>query len=127
MIITSSSTGEELVPIAFAVHKLVNRLPITMRTKNCKGLRIEEGKIIDFSYTGPALERVLTKGTAYRGIPKTGAYKGIPVVVIPIKEEDETIAAIGIVDITKGIFSDLMQITKRPMQNKPKMSKGEFY
>ena len=127
MNITPSSTGKELAPLAIAIHELVNRLPITIRSKNLPGVRIEEGKVVDHEYTGPVLERVLSKGKSCRGIPKTGAYQGIPVVVVPLKENQETICAIGVVDVTKGIYSDILEITRRPEPRKPENYKGEFY
>lgn len=127
MQITSSSKGKDVEPMALAIHQLVNKLPTTMRTKNSPGVRIEEGKVIDYSYTGPILEKVLKEGTIIRDIPDDGAYSGIPVVVVPIKEENEVIGVVGIVDITKGIFSDLKQITRRPELIKPETPKGEFY
>jgi hypothetical protein len=34
--------------------------------------------------------------------------------VVPLIEEGQTIAAMGVVDITKGIYSDIIEITKRP-------------
>jgi hypothetical protein len=127
MQITSSSDSKEIVPIALAVHQLVSKLPITMRTKNSNGVRIEDGKVIDYNYTGPVLEKVLEKGKIIHETPETGAYKGIPVVVVPIIEENEVTGAIGIVDITKGVFSDLMQIARRPELIKRETPKGEFY
>jgi hypothetical protein len=127
MQITSSSKGKDIEPMALAVHQLVNKLPTTMRTKDSPGVRIEEGEVIDYNYTGPILEKVLREGTVIRDIPDDGAYSGIPVVVVPIKEENEVIGAVGIVDITKGIFSDLKQITRRPELIKPNTQKGEFY
>jgi hypothetical protein len=36
------------------------------------------------------------------------------VVVVPIREAGEVIAALGVVDITQGIYSDIIEITKRP-------------
>lgn len=126
MKITPSSTGEEIAPLALAVHELVNKLPLTMRTRNSNGVRIEDGEIIDYNYTGPILEKVLGTGTPCRGIPQTGAYSGIPVVVVPVKEKGEVICAIGIVDITKGIFTDLVQIARRPELITPKKSEEEF-
>ncbi len=127
MQITSSSKGKDIGPMALAIHQLVNKLPTTMRSKNSPGVRIEEGKIIDYNYTGPILEKVLKEGNIIRDIPEEGAYSGIPVVVVPIKEENEVIGVVGIVDITKGIFSDLKQITRRPELIKPETQKGEFY
>jgi hypothetical protein len=126
MQITSSSGSKEIAPIALAIHELVNRLPTTMRTKNFKGVRIEEGKIIDYDYSGPLLEKALDEGREFHEIPSKGDYAGIPVVVVPIIEEGQVIGVIGLVDITKGIFSDLKEITKRPETIKNN-SKGEFY
>lgn len=126
MQITSFSKGEEIAPFALAVHELVNKLPTTMRTKNSNGVRVEDGKIIDNDYSGPILEKVLLEGKMIKEIPESGPYTGIPVIVVPIKENDEVIAALGLIDITKGIFSDLIQITRRPakIKNEPR---GEFY
>jgi len=121
MNINASSTGEEIAPMALAIHQLVNGLPITMRTLENPGVRIEDSKIVDSEYTGPVLEEVLKKGKLVQEIPKTGAYQGIPVVVVPVTEEGQVIAAIGVVDITKGIYSDIMEITKRPEElNEPR-------
>jgi len=36
--------------------------------------------------------------------------------VVPLIEENEVVAAIGVVDITQGIYSDLKEITKRPQE-----------
>ncbi|MGB8233291.1 MAG: DUF2111 domain-containing protein [Methanobacterium sp.] len=127
MNLTKSSTGEEITPLALAIHELVNRLPITMRTKNSKGVRIEEGKVIDNNYTGPILEKVLKDGKISKETPNTGPYKGIPVIAVPLIENEVITAAIGVTDTTKGIYSDIMQMTKRPEQIKHNSSKGEFY
>jgi hypothetical protein len=127
MNLTSSSTGEQIKPIAMAIHELLNRLPVTMRSKNSKGVRIEEGRVLDVDYTGPLLEKVLSEGIKVNETPIKGPYKGIPVSVVPLIENNEVIAAIGVVDTTQGIYSDIMQITKRPGQLKPDNSKGEFY
>ncbi len=126
MQITSFSTGKEIAPFALAVHALVNKLPTTMRSKNSTGVRIEDGKIVDYDYSGPILEKVLSEGNVIQDIPDKGPYAGIPVIVVPIIENNEVICALGLIDITKGIFSDLMQITRRPekIENEPR---GEFY
>jgi hypothetical protein len=127
MNITNSSTGDEITPVAMAIHELVNRLPITMRTQKSLGVRIEEGTVLNNNYTGPLLEKVLKNGEISNETPDEGPYKGTPVLVVPLIENDEVIAAIGVVDTTQGIYSDIMQITKRPEQIKPDNSKGEFY
>jgi hypothetical protein len=69
----------------------------------------------------------LKNGKLIHETPETGAYEGIPVVVVPVIEGDEVTSAIGIVDITKGVFSDLMQIARRPELIKRETPKGEFY
>jgi len=127
MNLTNSSTGDEITPVAMAIHELVNRLPVTMRTLKSKGIRIEDGKVIETNYTGPILEKVLQEGKTSNETPNEGPYKGTPVIVVPIIENDEVIAAIGVIDTTKGIYSDIMQMTRRPEDNKPGNSRGEFY
>lgn len=127
MNLTNSSTGDEITPVAMAIHELVNRLPVTMRTLKSKGIRIEEGKVIETNYTGPILEKVLQEGKTSNETPNEGPYKGTPVIVVPVIENDEIIAAIGVIDTTKGIYSDIMQMTRRPEDNKPGNSRGEFY
>ncbi len=127
MNLTKLSTGDELTPLAMAIHELVNRLPVTMKSKNSNGVRIEDGEVIDTNYTGPILEKVLSDGQIYNVTPTTGPYKGIPVIVVPLIENDEIIAAIGVTDTTQGIYSDIMHLTKRPEQIRPNSSKGEFY
>jgi len=123
MKIIESSTSEDIVPLALAIHELVNRLPLTMRTLKSLGVRVEDGEILDYNYTGPILEKVLSEGKKSREMPQNGPYKGKPVVVVPVLEEDKVIAAIGVVDITQGIYSDIMEITKRP--EKLKGSRGD--
>jgi hypothetical protein len=123
MKIIESSISEDIVPLALAIHELVNRLPLTMRTLKSLGVRVEDGEILDYNYTGPILEKVLSEGKKSHEMPQTGPYKGKPVVVVPILEKNKVIAAIGVVDITKGIYSDIMEITKRP--EKLKGSRGD--
>ena len=103
-IISSSSSADDIEPIGMAVHELLNQLPITARSRDKRGIRIEGGMVIDRDYSGPALEEALSGNRMVKEVPKTGAYKGVPVVVSPIRDRDgEAIAAIGVVDIT-GIF-----------------------
>jgi hypothetical protein len=127
MNLTSSSTGEEIVPVAMAIHELVNRLPITMRSQKSGGVRIEEGEVLETNYTGPILEKVLKEGELSNETPQNGPYKGTPVIVVPLIENNEVIAAVGVIDTTKGIYSDIMEMTRRPEQTKSDNSRGEFY
>lgn len=103
MNISKDSSAEDLLPIAMAFHELVG-LPITMRSLNKKGVRIEKGKLIDDNYTGPILEQALRENCTVRTIPRNGAYTGIPVVVSPIRDEKGyAIASVGVVDVVGTI------------------------
>jgi PAS domain S-box-containing protein len=100
-----------------AVHSLVG-LPTTIRSSKQKGLRLENGKIIDRNYTGPVLEEVLRTGRTVRGVPKEGTYLGRNVVVSPIFSEDgKVIAAIGIVDLLSVL--KMQEIIRTVVNNSP--------
>ena len=128
--ISEDSSAEELAPIAKAVNDLLV-IPVTARSKNRRGVRVEKGKVVDFDYTGPVLERVLKENRVIRTTPLTGRYARIPVIVAPIRnEEGEAIAALGVVDIVGtvdlgAVFADfprvLEQIRAHPEANKPKV------
>lgn len=103
-IISADSNAGDLTGVALAIHEIINRLPVTARSLNNPGVRIEEGVVVDDAYTGPILELAMRKNHLIKTVPKTGAYANVPVVVAPVyNSEGEVIAAIGLVDIT-GIF-----------------------
>jgi len=103
-VISAGSTAEDWKPLLIALHELLNRLPVTARSRDHPGIRIEEGRILDMAFTGPTLEEAIEKNQFRKTTPKTGAYKGVPVTVSPVRNErGEAIGAIGVVDIT-GIF-----------------------
>lgn len=98
--ITADSTAQELEPIAKAIYGIVG-LPVTMRSKNKKGIRIENNTVIDTEYTGEYLENTLKTGKITNGFAKSGPYMNMPVIVSPIKNKDgETIAAVGVVNLS---------------------------
>jgi len=101
--ITASSTAEDLESIALCVHELFGGLPVTARSKNKRGVRVETGKVISRDYTGPALERAIAENALIKERPVAGAFKGIPVTVSPIRKNGEAIAAIGVVDVTGSL------------------------
>lgn len=102
--ISADSDAGDLSGIAFAIHEMINRLPVTARSLNNLGVRVEDGMVIDDAYTGPVLEIAMRKDHLIKTIPKSGPYANVPVVVAPVHDsEGEVIAAIGLVDIT-GIF-----------------------
>jgi hypothetical protein len=98
-ILSSRSTGNELISLAFAIHDLVGGLPVCAKSRDNLGIRIENGKVIDNAYTGQVLEEVINAGTTIRKIAVSGPYKGIRVIVTPIELDSRIIAAIGVVDI----------------------------
>lgn len=103
-IISASSSARDLAPIALCIHDLLGRLPVTARSRDHPGVRVEDGKVIDEAYTGPVLEEVLAENATLRVRPTGGPYRGIPVAVAPVRDDEgRAIAAIGIVDVT-GIF-----------------------
>jgi hypothetical protein len=103
-VISVSSRARDLAPVMICLHDLLGRLPVTARSRDHPGVRIEDGKVVDDAYTGPVLEEVLEENATLRVRPPGGPYKGIPVVVAPVRDgEGRAIGAIGIVDVT-GIF-----------------------
>jgi hypothetical protein len=116
--ISADSQSEDIAPFALAVHELLG-LPVTMRTLNYKGVRIEKGKILDTEYSGPVLEQVLKENRLVRKIPISGKYTGIPVVVVPIRNKDGYgIAALGVVDMVGTVdlghvFGDYPEVVKQ--------------
>ena len=116
LVISEDARSEDLAPIALAINGIV-RLPITMRSLEHPGVRVEKGKVLDSSYSGPILEDVLKTGRPIRTIPERGAYKGVPVSVAPIAADGKTVAAVGVVDVAGtidlpevfGAYSDVVR------------------
>src|SRR5512136_1556337 len=102
--LSCSAEAADLEPVVLAVHELVHRLPVTAKSLEKDGIRVEDGRVIDRHYNGPVLLDVIAKNQTIQVTPTSGAYKGVPVTVSPIRDKDgKAIGAIGIVDIT-GIF-----------------------
>jgi hypothetical protein len=102
--LSCSAEAADLEPVVLAVHELIHRLPVTAKSLEKDGIRVEDGRIVDRHYNGPVLLEVLSKNQTIQVTPTSGAYKGVPVTVTPIRDKDgNAIGAIGVVDIT-GIF-----------------------
>lgn len=116
--ISADSSAEDIATFAMAMHELLG-LPVTMKSLNKNGVRIEKGKILDNNYSGPVLEAVLKENKALRTIPTSGKYTGVPVIVVPIRnKEGYGIAAIGVVDVVGTvdlgyIFGDYPEVVKQ--------------
>jgi hypothetical protein len=103
-LLSCNAGAADLEPVVLAVHELVHRLPVTAKSREKDGIRIEEGRVVDRHYNGPVLLEAIEKNTPIKTTPLSGAYKGVPVTVAPIRDRDgNAIGAIGVVDIT-GIF-----------------------
>jgi hypothetical protein len=124
--ISDNSSSEELLPFAKMVHELMS-LPVTMRSKNKKGVRLEKGKVVDMDYTGPVLEEALLKNCVIHTIPNRGSYKGIPVVVTPLCDlKGNPLAAVGIVDVVctidlVSVFGNYPEIVRQVEERKKSM------
>ena len=102
--LSCSAGANDLEPIVLAVHELIHRLPVTAKSRDMDGIRVEDGRVIDRHYNGPVLLEAITKNQQIQVTPKIGPYKGVPVRVTPLRDGNgNAIGAIGIVDIT-GIF-----------------------
>ena len=102
--LSCSAEAADLEPVVLALHELIHRLPVTAKSRDKDGIRVEDGRIVDRHYNGPVLLEVITKNITIQITPSSGAYKGVPVTVTPIRDRDgNAIGAIGVVDIT-GIF-----------------------
>jgi hypothetical protein len=112
-IVTSDTEADELECLALAIHELTGRMPLTIRSKNKLGLRVEDGEVIDKQYTGPNLEEALVTGKTIRRISSSGPYNGVPLVVVPIMRGKEIIAAIGLVDLTQLTIFDILGRIKK--------------
>jgi len=93
------NSNKELISLAFTIHDLVGRLPVAARSKDNLGIRIENGAVIDNTYTGEVLEEAMELGTTIRRVATSGPYKGIKVIVAPLEVDGEVVAAVGVVDI----------------------------
>lgn len=111
--ITGDTEEEDVKCIALAIHELVGRLPVTMRTKNHYGVRCEDGQIIETNYTGPVLEETLKKGRIVRNNSKAGKYRGVPVLAVPFIRDKETIAVVGVFDVTRGSYAEWLGKTRK--------------
>ncbi len=102
--LSCSAEAADLEPIVLALHELIHRLPVTAKSLERDGIRVEDGRVIDRHYNGPVLIEAISKNQLIKITPSSGAYKGVPVAVAPIRDhEGKAIGAIGVVDIT-GIF-----------------------
>lgn len=103
-LLSCNADSGDLEPVVLAVHELIHRLPVTAKSVEKDGIRVEDGRVVDRHYSGPVLLEAIERNILIKTTPTSGAYKGVPVTVSPIRDnEGKAIGAIGVVDIT-GIF-----------------------
>ena len=103
-IISRGSVSTDMIPVGLALHEILNHLPVTIRSRDNPGIRIEEGRVVDNAYDGPVLQEALKENKTLKKTPEEGPYRGVPVIVSPIRDDNgNAVWAIGVVDIT-GIF-----------------------
>ena len=123
LVISEKSGPSDLAPLALAVNHILG-LPVTLRSTETLGVRVEEGKVLDDEYSGPVLEEVMASGKPIRTVPKSGVYKGIPVSVAPIKDRNgKVIAAMGVVDVVgtidiPAVFGAYTEVVKEVSQKR---------
>ncbi|MHC1572592.1 MAG: DUF2111 domain-containing protein [Methanosarcinales archaeon] len=95
--ISKDSSARELEPIAMTVHHLTG-LPVAVRSLTKKGVHVINGKVVDYEFTGPVLEEVLSSGRAVKTVPTSGLYEGVPVSAVPIFDyTGELVGVVGVV------------------------------
>jgi hypothetical protein len=107
-ILSQDTEADELRCLALAIHELMGRLPVTMRSRNHLGVRCEDGEVVDTVYTGPMLEESLKRGSIVRRISTSGPYRGLPVIAVPIMRRREAVAVVATLDLGKGTPSELL-------------------
>ena len=106
--ITKNSTSHDLEPLAKAIYSVVG-LPVTMKSKNKEGIRVENNEVLDYHYTGQYLEMAMEQGKIIHGFADKGPYKDTPIVVSPIKDKmGEIVGALGVVNLAG--FIDLTRL-----------------
>lgn len=101
--ITADSTADDLAGIALCIHTLTGGLPVTARSRNRRGVQVEDGKVKSTDYTGPLLEKSISEKRTCRERPEAGTYKGIPVTTTPLIVDGRAIAAFGVVDVSGSL------------------------
>ena len=112
--VLKNADAKEIAPIAYAIHLLVNKVPVAMRSREKPGVRVEKGKIVDTNYEGYVLKLAMELGEILRVSVIKGPYAGLPVIVVPIVDDGEVVGAIGVVDITAGVFEEISTLSRRP-------------
>ncbi len=72
--LSASAVADDLEPIAIAIHEVLNRLPVTAKSRDMPGIRVEDGRVVDRRYTGPVLEDAIRANRLIKTTPASGPY-----------------------------------------------------
>jgi len=59
--LSCSAEAGDLEPVVLAVHELIHHLPVTAKSVEKEGIRVEDGRVIDRHYAGPVLLESIAK------------------------------------------------------------------
>ncbi len=106
--LNQDTDADELRSLALAMHELLGRLPVAMRSRNHLGVHIEDGEVVSTHFTVPLLEESIRKGAVIRRQSTSGPFRGLPMIAVPIVRNKEVIAAIATLDLEKGTLAELL-------------------
>ena len=71
--LSANAEAGDLEPLVLALHELLHRLPVTAKSRDRPGIRVEDGRVIDRNYTGPVLEEAIRANRLVKTRPLSGA------------------------------------------------------
>jgi len=105
LIITPNMPGNNLAPIAMPLHNITGGMPIVIKSKNNRGVLVENGAVNDIDFKSDVLDSVFIGERAKSVRVNNGKYAGALMFISAITDRgDEPIAAIGIIDLS-GILN----------------------
>lgn len=75
-ILSDQAEATDWIPVCMAIHEMVGKLPVTARSLEKRGIRIEDGVVVDDDYSGPILEEVLAAGRSAKLLHQQVNIKG---------------------------------------------------
>ncbi len=74
--LSCSAEAGDLEPVVLAVHELIHRLPVTAKSVEKDGIRVEDGRVIDRHYVGPILLEAIAKNIPIKTTPNKRGIQG---------------------------------------------------
>ncbi len=106
--IRCDSDAYQLLPIAMALHEMLGRIPIGIRSRNRPGVRLIDGAVVDVDYTCKIAEEALRDQKRVAYTSASGPFMDMPMVAQPVLDNDTAVAVIVMADISaSGVFERL--------------------